>query len=503
MKALLLLPTVTDRFRANPGRPRMNVPLRVGYLAAAARQHGHDVVVLDCLAAGWRTSQRDGDLTRLGLRDDEIEARIRQIAPDIVGISCMFTGFDGDTRRIAAVAKKALPKVPVVVGGAEASARPAAFADHPNIDLVVRSEGEQVFVDLLAHLEREGVLPDDLAGTAVKGQINPLAELIPDVDTIPFPARDLLPMDVYLEDQHVVEPYAKRRPVGYICSSRGCPYNCLFCSTRKLWRKWRPRSPKNIVDEIQVLIDTYHIREINFVDDSFLVDRGRVLDLCNEIKRRNIDISWNVASGITIWRATEEVLHAMVETGYYRAGFPIESGDPAMLKYIRKPIDLDHVGEIIDFCHKLGLWTSGFFIIGFPEQTAESIEKTCLFAENCGLDMISVYILQPYAGSDVYTIMGELGLLNNPDAAASTIFHTTYCSKYFSADELNAKREEMVVRFTKKRLKRLLTPKGLADLRRKMNTPERFLYGTRVFGTFAMNSLRSRKISELGPSVPT
>ncbi len=496
MKALLLAPTLTDRLPENPGRPRMNVPLRLGYLGAVAREHSHEVVVLDCLAEGWEIQQKNGELTRLGLRDDDIEIRIREIDPDVVGISCMYTGYDQDSKRIAAIAKKAKPNVPVVVGGADASARPTVFLDDPNIDLVVRSEGENIFIDLLAHLERQGSLPENMPGTAIKGKINPLADLIADVDTIPLPARDLLAMDIYLEDQRSVEPYAKRRPVGYVFSSRGCPYNCLFCSTRKVWRKWRPRAPKNVVDEIELLINDYHVREINFLDDSFLVDRGRVLDLCEEIKRRNIDISWNVASGITIWTVTEEVLRAMMETGYYRVGLPIESGDPDILKYIRKPVKLDRALETIETCQKLGLWTYGNFIIGFPEQTAESIEKTIQFAENCGLDMITACILQPYAGADIYEIMDDMGLLDNPNAAASTVFHTTYDTKYFTAAELNAKRDEMYKRFTQKRLQRLLTPKGLADLLRKMNTPERFLYGMRIFGRFAVNSLKSRKFSE-------
>jgi len=495
MRVLLMQPTLTCRWAETAERPTMYEPLGLGYLAAAVRERGHEPLVLDCLAEGWRVRQQDGELTRLGLRDDDIESRIRDFHPGLVGISCMFTGFDRDCTRLASIVKRVNRDIPVVVGGAHASALPETLIEEPNIDLVVRSEGEAVFLALLDCLERDGAVPDGLPGTATQNRANPLAELIPDLDALPFPARDLLPMDIYLEDQREIMPYAKRRPIGFMISSRGCPFNCIFCSTTKIWRRWRPRSPKNIVDEIEVLVNDYGCREIAFLDDSFLADKRRVLSFCNELKRRNIDISWNVPTGLTVWTVTEGILRAMVETGFYRACFPIESGDPELLKYIRKPVDLDRVVETIGMCHRLGLWTYGNFIIGFPEQTPESIEMTIRYGEACGLDMLNVYVLQPYAGSDLYDVMCSSGLQGKANADASTIHYTMFDTKYFTAEQLRAKRDEFYKRFTKARLKRLLTPKGLNDLRRKMNSPERFRYAMRVFATFAKYSLKSKKFT--------
>ncbi len=225
------------------------------------------------------------------------------------------------------------------------------------------------------------------------------------------------------------------------------------------------------------------------------MEPDRVKRICDEIRARNLDITWSVPVGLNVWKVTEDILRVMCDTGFYRACFPIESGDPEMLEYIRKPVDLDRVLETIEACHRLGIWTYGNFLIGFPEQTPESVEKTAQFAETCGLDMINVYIVQPYKGAELWDIMQNLGLLDTAHGTASTILHTIYDTKHFTAEELRAKRDEVYKRFTQKRIRRLFTLKGLNDLRRKMNTPERFAYAMRVFATFAKNSLISKKFT--------
>lgn len=495
MRVLLIQPPLTTRIYEKAERPTMYEPLGLGYLAAVARENGHEPAVLDCLAEGWRTQRKQGDLTRYGLTEEEIEARIRAFKPDIVGVTCMFSGFDRDSRDVAAIAKRACPEVPVVVGGADATAEAAELVEDPHIDLVVRGEGERVLIGLLEALEREGALPMDLPGTTIGTHDNPLADHIGDLDTLPFPARDLLPMDAYHEDQRPIMPYAKRRPIGFMMSSRGCPYKCIFCSTRNVWTGWRPRSPGNVVDEIEVLVKEYGVREVAFLDDSFIVKPERVRRICDEIQSRKLDIAWSVPVGLTVWRVDTDTLRAMRDCGFYRACFPIESGDPEMLKYIRKPVDLDRVLETIRACHDLGIWTYGNFLIGFPEQTPESVEKTAQFAESCGLDMINVYIVQPYKGAELWDIMQELGLLDIAQGTGSTIIDSDYDTKYFTADQLRAKRNEIYRRFTHKRFARLFTPRGVLDMLYKVNSPERFAYACRVATVFAKNSIVSRKFT--------
>ena len=188
----------------------------------------------------------------------------------------------------------------------------------------------------------------------------------------------------------------------------------------------------------------------------------------------------------------------MKASGFYRACFPIESGDPEMLEWIRKPIDLEQVREAIDACNRLGIWTYGNFIIGFPEQTLESVERTAEYAVNCDLDMISVYVAQPYAGSDLYEIYKEMGAFDDPKTAGSTVFHTKYDTKYFKAEELRAKRDEIYQRFMKRRFRRLFSPKGFVDVLRKVNTPENLAYAMRVAGTLARTSLHEGRVALFG-----
>jgi len=499
MKVLLISPTFTARIPKHyKGRPALYEPLGLAYLAAALREANHEPIILDCVAEGWQTSQPAGEMTRIGLCDAAIEGRIAETKPDLIGITFQFTGFDADGKRIAGIAKRTLPDVPVIIGGADASARSEQLVQEPNIDLVVCGEGDRVIVEIANRLSREDQFPANVPGTVTKSHANPPQDLVEDLDTLPMPARDLLPMATYLEDQYPIMPYAKRTPIGFLMSSRGCPYNCIFCSTTKVWRrKWRPRGPESVVDEIELLVTDYGVREIAFQDDSFLVDLARVKRICEGIIARGLDISWTVPPGLAAWQVEEDLLHVMRDSGFYRACFPIESGDPAILKFIRKPIDLDKVRETIRICNKLGIWTYGNFIIGFPEQTGESIEMTAEFALDSGLDMISVYIAQPYAGSDMYNIYEQLGLLDVPGAEASTVFSTRYDTKHFTAEELCAKRDEIYKRFVNARLKHLCTPSGLADLVRKTNSPGKLAYATRILKVMLKNSLAARKPSLL------
>lgn len=494
MKLLLMQPTLSLRDYTLGNRPPMYEPLGLGYLAAAAREAGHKPVVVDCVAEDWENQVMDSGLVRIGMSDDAIEARIREIQPEFIGLTCMFTGFDRDVKRIAAIAKKVNPNVPIAVGGADATSNAKTLVEDPNIDMVLRSEGEKTLVEILRHMENTGEVPMDQPGTTVKGHENSNADSILDLDTIPLPARDLLPMETYHADQTPLMPYAKRTPIGFMVSSRGCPYNCIFCSTVKVWGRWRGRSAENVVDEMEDLVKNHGVREIAFQDDSFLAKQKRVIQICDEIRKRKLDITWTVPPGLTVWTVNEKILKTMQDSGFYRACFPVESGDPEMLKYIRKPINLDQVLETIDTCHRLGIWTYGNFIIGFPEQSPESVEKTAEYAVKSGLDMINVYVAQPYAGSDLYDIYDHLGMLDQMGVDASTVFNTQYDTKYFKAEELRQKRAEIYDRFTKQRIRRLFTPQGVKQIGMKMRTPENLAYGMRVFGTFAKMSLKQRRL---------
>lgn len=502
MRLMLIAPPMTIlKPHEDFGRPAMYEPLGLGYLAASVREAGHEVQVLDCVAADWRRQAEWDGYLRIGLSDADIAERLRAFEPDVVGVTFQFTGFHNDARRVAALTRETLPSAIIVAGGADASARSKEFSEFAEVDLVLRGEGETPLLALLDRLAQGGKPPKDLPGTTVRGVDNPAAEELPDLNAVPFPARDLLPMEVYLEDQRPLMPFAKRFPLAFLVSSRGCPYDCVFCSTTKVWRRWRARSPENVVDEMGHLVQTYGARELVFQDDSFLVDGDRVKRICEEILRREMDITWSVPPGVKANRLTGDLLPVMKASGFYRACFPIEAGDPEMLEYIRKPLDLSEAEEAIERCHAHGIWTYGNFIIGFPRQTPESVAKTAEYAVHCPLDMISVYIAQPYAGSDMYDEFCEMGLLDDERKAGSTVFGSLYDTEFFKAEELERIRADIHKRFMVQRLKRQFTSKGMADLLRKMDTFENARYAARlgykvawsVFDNGRVNMFRTKR----------
>ena len=193
------------------------------------------------------------------------------------------------------------------------------------------------------------------------------------VNDLPFPARDLLNMQNYLE--HPLNAIGTMRsPATDIITSRGCPFNCVFCSVHTIWGKtWRGRSAKNVVDEIEQLIKDYGIKQIRFQDDNISLDKKRMHEICDEIINRKLNIKWDTPNGIAIWTLDEELLRKMKKSGYYRLAPSIESGSCETIKFINKPIDYEHVNKILKLADKIGLWTVSPFIIGFPYETMEDI----------------------------------------------------------------------------------------------------------------------------------
>ena len=179
-----------------------------------------------------------------------------------------------------------------------------------------------------------------------------------------------------------------------------------------MWgRQWRGRSAQNVVREIEELITNYGVREIAFYDDQFLVDKKWVHDICDLIIRRKLGIFLSLPAGTSVWMADEQLLRKMKKAGFYRLNFPVESGNLRSLSFIRKPVKLNSVTEIIKSACKLGFWTSANFIIGFPYETKDEIKQTIKFAYNCGVDYPFFFIARPFPGSEMYDIYKREGLL--------------------------------------------------------------------------------------------
>jgi len=214
-----------------------------------------------------------------------------------------------------------------------------------------------------------------------------------------------------------------------------------------MWRRhWRPRSTSNVIREIEYLVNEYGIKEIAIQDDQFIIDRQRVHEICDAIIQSKLKISLSIPSGTSIWLVDYDLLKKMKKAGFYRLCFPIETGNERTLKFIRKPVNLAKVKETIRLVNGLGYWTQGNFILGFPHETREEIQETISYAYNSGLDYVMFFIAKPYAGSEMYEIYKNEGLLGEV-VRSSHIERSDYDTKTMKAEELNEIYKKAVMGF--------------------------------------------------------
>ncbi len=336
-------------------------PLGIAWLAAVLRENGFKNVSLI-----------DSVINQYSYED--IIGLVKKNVPDIFGLSfgtqSRFKAFE-----LIRIIRKNFPGVPVVVGGPH----PTLTADDilknvPEIDIVCRGEGENTFLDLVKTLEKKGNLKD-VKGISFRnenGEIihNQAREPIEDLDSLPFPARDLLPIDKY---QQTIPLSSK------ICTSmitaRGCPYSCVYCSTSEQWgHKIRHRSPDNVVDEIEHLMKTYKLDGVGFFDDVFTMDKKRVIAICRKILERKLNVSWWCeARANTI---DKEMVDWMKRAGCEHISMAIESGSDKILKNINKAITVAQGVEASKIIKAAGIKLKVFFMHSLPGETREDIRKT-------------------------------------------------------------------------------------------------------------------------------
>lgn len=447
MRILLFYPPITIRGE-DTTQPGIAPPLGLANIAAYIEREGYNMAICDALAEGAGTLERGKNYLRVGLTEKQIVERIEYYKPDIVGISTMFTALAPDSHRLAEIVKNVCPNTLVVFGGSHASVLSRGVLTDKNVDLVVMGEGEETFLEIARRFEKKKNL-DNILGTAVHGKngkvfVNKPRPFIKDLDSLPFPARHLLPMDIYFNISKKSETgsYVMRYPTTEIVSSRGCPNNCIYCAVPKLWgRTWRPFSAGRVLLEMEFLVKRYGVKEIHFIDDNVSVSKSRLLEICNGIIEKKLDIKWTAPNGIAIWSLDKPLIRKMKESGCYRLTFGIESGCPETQKYIRKNLKLNKAREIMKIANGLGLWTFSTYIVGFPYETREAMNQTFDYAISSYSDFVGFILLMPFPGTDVTKIMEKEGFLKKTDltkAKIGALFsgYKGVGTKYFSVSEL-------------------------------------------------------------------
>ena len=382
--------------------PKVNLPIDVrsspslglAYIAAMSEKRGGEVRILD-----------------MQMENTPLRQVVKECAPEVVGITA-------NTIQIKAAwgmaqKLKEITGVPIVLGGPHPTFLPAESVERPEIDIVVRGEGEITWVDLCAHLESDESL-EEVQGITYQqdGKVvhNPDRPVITDVDSLPFPAYRLFEMDRYTNLQPTLDHIEGN---SYsILTSRGCPYRCTYCS-QILPRAWRARTPENVVAEWRWLVKDLGAKEIGVLDDSFNIDRGRVLAICDLIIAEGLNhVPWIMINGIRANLVDEELLGKMREAGCIRTAFGVESGNQRILDtVIDKHLTLDQVRAAFKAAKAVGMETIGFFIIGLPGETEETMEDTIRFA--CELDPIvaNFSMATPFPGTEMYDQVLEKGRL--------------------------------------------------------------------------------------------
>jgi magnesium-protoporphyrin IX monomethyl ester (oxidative) cyclase len=303
-----------------------------------------------------------------------------------------------------------------ILGGAHPSAVPDEMLSDKNVDFVVIGEGELILRKLLEYIEvKKSVWEIEGIGFKRDGsiQVNGRKEYAANLDDLPFPYWDIFPLKKYYEINNPHGSPAKRLPFLPVITSRGCPFECIFCSVHNVWgRVYRARSAENVLSELSYLTDKFGVREILFEDDNLTLDKGRAMQIFKGIIDKDFDIAWNVPNGVAVQTLDGEMLKLMKRSGCYSISIGVESGDEYVLRnIIKKPIILSNIKPIIIQAKKLGLETTAFFVVGFPGETIKNIKNTFRFARSLNVDTANFFFASPLPGTRLLELFKEKNLM--------------------------------------------------------------------------------------------
>jgi len=370
-------------------------PLGLAYVAAVLEKEGFQVEIVDNYL--------------LEKPIDYIKQMVRRLNPQIVGITCNSVTYRGCVET-AKAAKEVLPSCKVVVGGPHPSYMPDSMLQHPEIDYAVLGEGERAMVELATNITKcEG----DSSIAAIPGIafkqggkiVKTTPNFISDLDRIPYPARHLLPMNLY--DRSVQS--LSVRPVETMNVVRGCPYNCTYCEVSKLWgQTCRAFSPPRVVEEINHLVNKFGSKGIYFIGDNFTINKRRTIEICNLIKKDKLDIEWVCETRVDL--ISRELLKEMKDAGCRAIWFGVESGSPRILSKINKGITLDQVVHAFKLCREEGIKIDCSFMLGIPGETVNDMNATFGFAKKLDPDWVRFNVFIAVPGSGLYEEVMQKGL---------------------------------------------------------------------------------------------
>lgn len=355
-------------------------PLGILQIGSYLKSKGIEAFLLDCTVIKNPLSH--------------VKKSILNLKPDIVGIGCIIANYL-NAIKISKLIKKIDSRILVVLGGIYPTfADKEVLAKHPEVDIIVRGEGEITFFNLMKAVEKGKGL-ENVSGISFrrngKYARNKDQPLIKNLDTLPIPAYDSLS----------TMPIYKNKQKFLIITSRGCPYKCIFCSTSNYWRhRWRAKSAPKVLEELKILVDKYGAKNILFGDDLFILDEQRVFDICQGIVSKGFKIKWRCSIRADL--ITQDLLYKMKEAGCGSVFIGVESGKQETLDLINKNQTLSQVVKAREMCKKAKIDFVASFMMGFPWETKADIERTINFAKKLQPDQAAWFIFHPDLGSPIY-----------------------------------------------------------------------------------------------------
>lgn len=352
------------------------------YVAGILESAGCEVIFIDAHAEG--------------LTVEETVARLNRFSPDYVGYTITTYLFFQTMDWIKAI--KEAVDVPTIVGGVHLSIYPRETLGYDEVDYAVTGEAERALPELISALV-SGTDLSTVRGIAFR---KPDGEIIVtpkapdcDVDAAPFPARQLIDNSLYYSF------ISKYKNFSCFITSRGCPYKCIFCEQGS--KPFRARSPKNVVDELELCYHEFGIREFDFFDSSFTIRKDRVIAICDEIKRRKLNIIWAARTRVDC--ITDDVLKAMRSAGCTRIYYGIESGNREILATLKKSTSLEMYRDVVARTRANGIHTFGYFMVGNPYETDATIRQTIRLALSLDLDYAQFSKVTPMPATEMYTLL--------------------------------------------------------------------------------------------------
>jgi len=434
--------------------------LGLGYLAAYLKKRGHEVFIIDALVEGINRSEvletKYADTLKWGLGDDEIIKRI-PAGTELIGLTAPFTDSRFVVNPLSKKIKQALPSSILVMGGVYPSTLPEEALKLSAADAVVIGEGEIPLAEIAA-----GGKFADIKGLAFKQDSRIVktgyGEIIMDIDKdVPTPSYDLRPMEKYVS----WSPRGNKldRTLSVV-SSRGCPFQCRFCSIHNIYgHKWRAFSATRVIEEIKLAAEKFGVNHVEFEDDNLTLEKKRVMDIFDGLKNLRGNngerIVWSAPNGVMINSLDRELIFKMKESGAELIYLPVESGDEKILELMNKGNWRTHLKktmEVIGYCAEAGLEASAFIIIGYPGEDQASFSRTVEFCQKmrqAGLSAITPLVATPYPNTDLYRLCQENGWLVNPDTENALIYqrYSKFLPEFVQINTPECPKEEAYQRF--------------------------------------------------------